>query len=59
LVPDGSKGRSGQKKESTKVKLKTDKAGYPILPSLEEINCHGLEYKKRLIGKFMGDIYGL
>jgi len=35
-----------------------DKARYPILPSLEEINCHGLEYKKRLIGKLMGDVYG-
>jgi hypothetical protein len=39
------------------VKLTTDKDGYPILPSLKEIDGRGLLYKKQLIGKFLGDIY--
>ena len=48
----------GKKKEIPEINLPKDKNGYPILPSLEEIDCHGLEYKKRLIGKFMSDVYG-
>jgi len=38
--------------------LKRNKDGYPMLPSLEEINGHTLLYKKKLIGKFMSDVYG-
>jgi hypothetical protein len=55
---DGSDDESTRKKKNPEIKLKRDKDGYPMLPSLEEINHHGLLYKKRLIGKFMGDMYG-
>jgi hypothetical protein len=57
-VIDGSDDESARKKNSPEIKLKKDKDGYPTLPSLEEINRHGLLYKKLLIGKFMGDMYG-
>jgi len=39
------------------VILKKNKDGCPILPSLEEIECRKLVYKKKLIGRFMGDVY--
>jgi hypothetical protein len=39
------------------VILKKQSNGYPILPSLEEIEGHLLIYKKKLIGKFMSDVY--
>jgi len=39
------------------VLLKKNKDGYPILPSIEEIEGHELVYKKKLIGRFMGDVY--
>ncbi|KAF8486612.1 hypothetical protein F5888DRAFT_1640084 [Russula emetica] len=56
---DGSEDESARKKKSPEIeiKLKRNKDGYPILPSLQEISHHGLTYKKRLIGKFMGDVY--
>jgi hypothetical protein len=44
--------------KSPVIKLKRNEDGYPILPSLEEIDRHGLIYKKRLVGKFMADVYG-
>jgi hypothetical protein len=47
-----------RKKTILKIKLRRNKDGFPILPSLDEINSHDSEYKKRLIGKFIGDIYG-
>jgi len=55
---DGSDNESTKRKKSPEITLKRDRDGYPMLPSLEEINGHGLLYKKRLIGKFMGDTYG-
>jgi len=45
--------------EKERINLQKNNKGYPILLSLEEINHHGLEYKKKLIGKFMSDVYGL
>ena len=58
-VIHGSEDESARKKKGPpEIKLKRDKDGYPILPSLEEINSNGLLYKKQLIGKFMGDMYG-
>jgi hypothetical protein len=57
-VNDGSDNESAGKKNSPQIKLKKDEDGFPTLPSLEEINGHGLLYKKQLIGKFMGDMYG-
>lgn len=54
-----SEGEShGRKKKSPEVKLKRNKEGYPILPSLEEMDRHGLLYKKQVIGKFMAAVYG-
>jgi hypothetical protein len=47
----------GAKQKSTEVILKKNKDGYPILPSLEEIEGRELVYKKKLIGRFMGDVY--
>jgi hypothetical protein len=57
-VVDGSEDGSSRRKKSPEIKLRTDEDGYPMLPSLEEINSHGLLYKKQLIGKLMGDMYG-
>ena len=57
-VIDGSDDEFARKKKSPEIKLKKDKDGYPTLPSLEEIDGHGLLYKKQLIGKFMSDMYG-
>jgi len=48
---------SGRKQKSTEVLLKKNKDGYPILPSIEEIEGRKLVYKKKLIGRFMGDMY--
>ena len=39
--------------------LKKNKSGYPVLPSLKEIQGCELVYKKKLIGKFIGDVYGV
>jgi hypothetical protein len=55
---DGSDDEPARRKKGPAIKLKRDRDGYPMLPSLEEINGNGLLYKKRLIGKFMGDMYG-
>ena len=41
------------------MKLKKNKKGYPILPSVEEIDGLTLIDKKKLIGRFMGDVYGV
>jgi hypothetical protein len=58
LLTDGSKDGSARHQPKTPVvKLTMDKDGYPILPSLEEIDRRGLLYKKQLIGKFLGNIY--
>jgi hypothetical protein len=40
------------------VNLKTDKNGLPLLPSWDSIKNEKLDYKKQLIGKFMGEMYG-
>jgi hypothetical protein len=58
-LANSSENESAQKKKSLEVQLKRDKDGCPILPSLKEIDCHSLLYKKQLIGKFVTDIYGL
>jgi hypothetical protein len=34
-----------------------DDEGFPILPRWEAIDLEGLKYKKKLIGKFMGEFY--
>jgi hypothetical protein len=58
LPTDSSEDDSSRKKKSPEIRLKRNKHGHLILPSLEEIDRHGLLYKKRLIGKFMSDAYG-
>jgi hypothetical protein len=37
--------------------MKRNDNGYPVLPSMEEIDSYELVYKKMLIGAFMGDVY--
>jgi hypothetical protein len=39
-----------------KVVLKQDKGGYPILPTLREMNRYGLSYKKKVISEFMSEV---
>jgi hypothetical protein len=56
-LADGSKDESARKQKNPDIKLKRNKDGYPILPSREDMDSQGLLYKKRLIGKFMGDVY--
>jgi hypothetical protein len=56
-VSDDSDDDSHRKKKNTPIKMKNKSNGYPILPSMEEINGHDLKYKKQLIGTFVGDIY--
>jgi len=56
--PKPSKNEPKGKGESPEVKLKKNKKGYPILPSVEEIDGLTLIDKKKLIGRFMGDVYG-
>ena len=46
-----------QKKKCQEIKLKQNEDGYPVLPSLEQINEHDLLCKKKLIGTFIGDVY--
>ena len=59
MLTDGSEDESARHQPKTPVvKLTTNRDGYPILPSLKEIDGRGLLYKKQLIGKFLGDIYG-
>jgi len=48
-----------RKKKCREIKLKRNEDGYPVLPSLEQINEHDLLCKKKLIGTFIGDVYGL
>jgi hypothetical protein len=48
-----------RKKKCQEIKLKRNEDGYPVLLSLEQINEHDLLCKKKLIGTFIGDIYGL
>jgi hypothetical protein len=63
LLADGSDlgdaSDSGRKQKSTMVVLKRNQRGYPVLPSLEEIQGRELVYKKKLIGKFIGDVYSV
>ena len=56
-MTDDSDDDSHPKKKSTPIKMKRKTNGYPILPSMEEIDGHDLKYKKQLIGTFVGDIY--
>jgi hypothetical protein len=52
-------GDESEKKQTIPdIKLKKNRDGYPILPSLNEINDRELLYKKHLVGKFIGDVYG-
>ena len=48
-----------QKKKCQEIKLKQNKDSHPIIPSLKQINKHDLLCKKKLIGTFTRDIYGL
>lgn len=48
-----------EKQQSSQVKFKKDKDGFPILPSPEVIGGLGLNAKKKLIGRFMGDVYSV
>jgi hypothetical protein len=48
-----------QKKNCQEIKLKQNKDSYPVLLSLKQINEHDLLCKKKLIGTFIGDVYGL
>jgi len=57
-MADSSKDEPRQKQKSLEIKLKMNEDGYPILPSPEEIDGHDLLYKKRLVGRFMSDVYG-
>jgi hypothetical protein len=47
-----------KKQECPEIKMKRKKDGYPVLPSPEEVDRHALLCKKKLIGRFMGDVYG-
>ena len=38
--------------------MQKNEAGYPILLSPKDADEHGLLYKKMLVGKFMGAVYG-
>jgi len=58
LQPKPSKNEPKGKGECPEVKLKKNKKGYPILPSVKEIDGLMLIDKKKLIGRFMGDVYG-
>jgi hypothetical protein len=47
-----------RKQTCPEIKLKRDSDGYPILPSPDEVDRHDLLCKKKLIGRFIGDVYG-
>ena len=47
-----------RKHKCPEIKLGRNDNGYPVLPSPEEIERHDLLCRKKLIGRFMGDIYG-
>ena len=53
-----SAGGPVKKEECPEIRLKMDNSGYPILPSAEEVANHNLLCKKKLVGKFMSDVYG-
>ena len=57
-MADDGEGQPSKGNESPIIELKRDRHGWPALPSLEEIQGRSLTYKKRLIGKFMTDVYG-
>lgn len=40
------------------INLKFDKDGIPLIPSWDHIKNEKLDYKKLLIGKYMGEMYG-
>ena len=46
-----------RRRRTQEIKLRQNKDGYPMLPSIEDIEGHELLYKKQLIGRFIGDIY--
>ena len=58
-LTEGSEDESTPKQKTRYINLKKNRDGYPMLPSLEEINRGDLLYKKMLVGKFIGDMYGL
>ena len=57
-MTDGNEDEAPRKQKGTAIKLKRNEDGYPILPSVKEISSYGLLSKKKLIGKFIGDVYG-
>ena len=48
-----------KKQECLEIKMKMDIHGYPIPPSHEDVADHDLLCKKKLIGRFMSNTYGL
>jgi hypothetical protein len=59
LPTDRDEGGVRRKQKKLEIKLQKDKNGYPILPSLKEIDSHDLLYRKRLIGKVISNTYCL
>ena len=57
-LEDGSGDESSRKQRKEDIKLKRNKDGYSILPSREDADRQGLTYKKRLVGRFMTNVYG-
>lgn len=58
-LTDGSKSRSTRKQTCPEIELKRGNDGYPILPSLDEVERHDLLCKKKFIGNFIGDVYSM
>ena len=56
-MTDCSDDEPERRRRTQEIKLRRNKDGYPMLPSIEDIKGHELLYKKRLISRFIGDIY--
>jgi hypothetical protein len=52
-------GQTKSKATNPNITLQADSEGYPILPSWESIKGDGLLQKKYLIGRYLGDMYGV
>ncbi len=56
-MTDHSNDEPERRRRTQEIKLRWNKDGYLMLPSIEDIEGHELLYKKWLIGRFIGDIY--
>ena len=56
-MTDRSDGEPERRRRTQEIKLRRNKDGYLMLPSIEDIEGHELLYKKWLISRFIGDIY--